>query len=207
LHPRAKTVFTTAVFAIGWIAAIGCGLRALLAYESTPGPVGVVPQVWPDSQIPRPTGRPTLVMWAHPFCPCTRASIGELAQIMARIQGKVSTYVLFFRPTGSGTDWDDTELRRAAAAIPGVKVLTDLDGIEARRFGAETSGHTILFDANGRLLFSGGITESRGHSGTSTGENAVISLINNQRAKDRSPVFGCLLSKRESACPISKPLR
>jgi hypothetical protein len=114
---------------------------------------------------------------------------------------------LFLKPTSSGSDWEDTELRRSASAIPGVTVLSDVDGAEARRFGAETSGHTILFDANGRLLFSGGITESRGHAGSNFGENAVLSLINNQPiagATGSAPVFGCPLINRAAACPTLK---
>jgi hypothetical protein len=106
--------------------------------------------------------------------------MAELAQLMARLQGKVYAYVLFLRPESTGAEWEDTDLRRSAARIPGVKVLTDIDGIEARRFGAETSGHSLLFDRGGHLLFSGGITESRGHAGDNVGERAIEALVNNQ---------------------------
>jgi hypothetical protein len=143
-------------------------------------------------------------MLAHPHCPCTRASIGELAQIMADTQGKLNAFVLFIKPTGAGTDWDDTELRRSAAAIPGVTVSTDADGAEAARFGAKTSGHTLLFDGTGALLFSGGITASRGHAGRNSGESAIIAVVNGKRAdRARTPVFGCSLisqSTGEATC-------
>jgi hypothetical protein len=113
---------------------------------------------------------------------------------MARVQGKVRAYVLFLKPQNSGNDWDDTDLRQSAAEIPGVSVLTDVDGVEARRFGAETSGHTLLFDSTGLLLFSGGITESRGHAGSNAGESAIVSLVNKHSADRRSTlVFGCSL--------------
>lgn len=191
-----------------WIAAVGFGLRTLLSYESAPGRVGSVPVDWPaQSKIERAPSGETLVMLAHPHCPCTRASMGELAQIMARVQGTVRAYVLFLKPQNSGADWDDTDLRRSAAAIPGVTVMTDIDGIEARRFGAETSGHTLLFDPSGRLLFSGGITESRGHAGGNAGESAIVSLVNNHTAERRSTfVFGCSLTgraqkKTQEPCP------
>jgi hypothetical protein len=71
-------------------------------------------------------------------------------------------------------------LRRSAAAIPGVKVLFDPDRMEARRFGAETSGHNLSFGADGGLLFSGGITASRGHAGESVRERAIVAPVNNQ---------------------------
>jgi hypothetical protein len=117
---------------------------------------------------------------------------------MAHIQGKVSAYVLFLKPRNSTADWEDTELRRTAAHIPGVTVLSDLDGEEGKRFGAETSGHTLLFDANGHRLFSGGITASRGHEGDNAGESAIVSLVNHETTRLTSTyVFGCSLSNRE----------
>lgn len=185
---------------------MGFGLRALVKYESAPGRIGSVPSSWPvASEIEfAPTGE-TLVMLAHPHCPCTRASMSELAQIMARVQGKVRAYVLFLKPQNSGAAWDDTDLRRSAAQIPGVSVMTDVDGVEARRFGAETSGHTLLFDSNGRLLFSGGITGSRGHVGDNAGVSAIVSLVNNHIAERRSTfVFGCPLirhAQKETNAP------
>ena len=150
--------------------------------------------------LARPAGGPaheagmTLVMLAHPHCPCTRASVGELAEVMARVQGRADAFVLFSKPASSGDDWDDTGLRRSAAAIAGVTVLSDADGAEARRFGAETSGHTLLFAADGRLLFSGGITQSRGHAGDNAGASAIVSLVHNEGAERAETfVFGCAL--------------
>jgi hypothetical protein len=191
------------LFATTWIATVAFGMRALLHYESTPGRVGAVVQAWPTTQIERATDRPTLVMLAHPHCPCTAASIGELAQIMARLQGKVAGYVLFVRPKEASGDWEETKLRRSAEAIPGVKILFDPDGVEARRFGAETSGHTLLFGPDGRLLFSGGITGSRGHAGENIGEDTIIALVNNQKpVQSQTLVFGCALANRNEIGPL-----
>jgi hypothetical protein len=79
-----------------------------------------------------------------------------------------------------------------------VTVVSDSGGIEAGLFGAEASGATLLFDAQGGLLFSGGITASRGHAGENAGENAVVSLINGERAPlSRTFVFGCSFRARE----------
>jgi hypothetical protein len=188
----------TVLLGIAWAVGIAFGLRTLLAYESKPGAIGAVPERWPSaSQIKRVTNHRTLVMLAHPRCPCTRASVAELGQMMAHLQGKVDAYVLFLKPGQSGADWKDTDLRRSAAAIPNVTVLSDVDGIEARRFGAETSGHTLLFDRDGRLLFSGGITEFRGHGGDNAGERAIESLVSGEGpARTATSVFGCALVNR-----------
>lgn len=195
LQPRTKRILATSLFAITWIAAVAFGLGSLLQYEHTPGPVGTISQEWPNTQIERASDRPTLVMLAHPRCPCTIASVDELARTMARLQGKVLAYVLLVKPNESGPDWDDTNLQRTAEAIPGVKVILDPDGVEAGRFGAETSGHTFLFGEDGHLLFSGGITASRGHAGDNAGESAIAALVNHQTpARTRTLVFGCSLA-------------
>ena len=194
LPARKKTILKTAVLTIAWIGALAFGLRGLANYANTPGQVGDVPRMWPaKAKIQRAFDRPTLVMLAHPRCPCSRASVDELAQVMTQAQGKVRAYVLFMQPDGS-PEWEDTGLRRSAAATPGVTVLSDNEGAEAQLFGAETSGHTLLFDAQGKLIFNGGITASRGHAGDNTGQSAVVSLINGQNVSHSATlVFGCAL--------------
>jgi hypothetical protein len=196
-YSRNKILVTT-VLALTWVAALGYGMQVLWKYETTPGPSTSVASDWPSESImPRQPDQPTLLMVAHPHCPCTRASIAELAQIMARAPGGVTASVLFVKPSGVGADWDDTDLRRSAAAIPGVSVLTDDNGIEAARFGAKTSGHTLVFNRNGTLVFSGGITATRGHAGPNAGENAVLSALRQQTPdRRRTSVFGCSLAQR-----------
>jgi hypothetical protein len=140
-------------------------------------------------------------MLAHPHCPCTRASIGELALLMAHSQGRVTAYVLFLKPAGFSDDWEKTDLWHSAASIPGVKVMIDDGGAEARRFHAATSGQTMLYDAEGRLLFSGGITGSRGHAGDNAGRSAIVSLLNTGAAERAETfVFGCRLFGANSEC-------
>ncbi len=121
LQRRTKRILATSLFAILWIATVAFGLQTLFQYENTPGRVGALPRAWPASQIERSSDRPTLIMLAHPHCPCTRASVGELAQIMARLQGKVAAYVLLVKPKEAGRDWEETDLVRSAEAIPGRK--------------------------------------------------------------------------------------
>src|SRR2546423_5502594 len=195
-YSRNKILITT-LLAITWMSALAFGMRILFQYETTPGRSGPVASNFPSvSIVPRQADRPTLLMVAHPRCPCTRASVAELAQIMAHSLGKLNAFVLFVKPPGAGADWDDTDLRRSAAAIPGVTVLTDENGVEAARFGAQTSGHTLVFDRKGTLLFSGGITASRGHIGSNAGEDAVLAVLDQQAPdRQRTPGFGCSLAR------------
>jgi hypothetical protein len=185
-----------------WLLIVGIGLSVLLSYENTPGVAAKPSASWPaDSQIQRAPGRATLVMLVHPHCPCSRASIGELALLMAQSQGHLTAYVLFLKPAGFSDDWEKTDLWQSAAGIPGVKPVVDYDGAEARRFNAATSGQTVLYDAEGRLLFSGGITMARGHAGDNAGRSAIVSLVNAKVAEQpETPVFGCPLFADNSDC-------
>lgn len=192
-----------------WLFAVSSGLWVLWSYANTPGAGARPPQRWPaDSQIQRAPDRATLVMLVHPQCPCSRASIGELAALMAQTRGRVTAYVLFLKPPGFSKDWEKTDLWQSAASIPGVNVITDDGGAEAQRFHAATSGQTVLYDASGRLLFGGGITGSRGHPGDNAGRSAIVSLVNTGVAeRTETVVFGCPLFDKNSECRKSEDER
>ena len=189
-------------FALLLVLAIGVGLSILYSYENTPGIAAQPPQQWPaESRIQPSRDGATLVMLVHPHCPCTRATLGELALLMAHTRGHLTAYVLFLKPKGFSEDWEKTDLWQSATSIPGVNAVMDDDGAEARLFHAATSGQTILYDADGRLLFSGGITASRGHSGDNAGRSAIVSLVNAGSAERAETfVFGCPLFDANSEC-------
>jgi hypothetical protein len=139
-------------------------------------------------------------MLVHPQCACSRASIGELAQLMAHVQNRVTVHLLFYRPVGAGAEWTDTGLWDRAAEIPGVELRIDEDGVEAARFGGFVSGQTFLFGADARLLFQGGITYARGHAGDNAGRESIQAILLDRPAPARrTPVFGCLLGRGATA--------
>jgi glyoxylase-like metal-dependent hydrolase (beta-lactamase superfamily II) len=178
-----------------WGATVFAGFKLVSDYQTTPGASAEAPAQWPaDSRLRRVPGRPTLVMLAHPRCACTRASLVELNQVMARVHELVTAYVLFAKPDGVPAGWEDTDLWRRAHEIPGVTPLLDEGEREARSFHAETSGQTVLYDATGRLVFSGGITLARGHVGTNPGEHRVETILTGAEPdRNDAAVFGCPL--------------
>jgi hypothetical protein len=180
-----------------WLSALAAGGRALWTYSSTPGQAALTQDRWPAaSRLPLDPHRPTLVMLAHPHCPCTRASIGELTSLLQRVHGHVSAHVVFVRPSGMPPDWEKTDTWLAARGIPGVKAWIDRDGVETVRFGARTSGQVLLYNPDGRLVFSGGITPIRGHLGDSRGQERIVSLVATGKADaTTSRVFGCALGR------------
>lgn len=184
------------VLLMTWAAAVSAGYSFLLRYKTTPGEADRAPVLWPRaSRLQGPSGgRAALVLFAHPQCPCTQASVSELARLMASVPGELTLQVVIVRPSGVTEDWDDTELERRAASIPGVVVIRDDGGTEAARFRAAVSGLALLYDDQGRLRFAGGVTPSRGHEGDSFGRRRILAVLSGQVAdRDDAPVFGCAL--------------
>jgi hypothetical protein len=193
---RAQKISRTTLYTgMTWLTVIVASTFLMLGYANSPGTVGSPPVNWPaSSSVPHATKHPTLVMFIHPRCPCSRASIGELAELMAHCQGQVNAHVFFLKPAGMPEDWAQTDTWREAAAIPGVTVHQDDSGWEAKLFNVETSGDLVLYDAKGQLTFHGGITAARGHFGDNSGESTVQALLLNQPAQiNHTPVFGCSL--------------
>jgi len=184
-----------AALGILWIAVVAAGFTALGRYKSTPADQDRPPARWPaESRIPGPAGRPTLLMFAHPRCPCTQATVSELGRLMAIMAGRVSAYVLMVEPEGVPADWARTGLADRVSTVPGVTLLRDEGGREAARFRALASGLTVLYSADGRRVFSGGITASRGHEGDSFGRRRLLAILDGRPIdRDESPVFGCTL--------------
>jgi hypothetical protein len=178
-----------------WLIGVGLGMVKLLDYDNAAAEPASPPAEWPlGGTADRLPGRPTLVMLAHPHCPCTRATLGELEIVAARTQGLLDIHVIFLR--SEAFDYR-SDLWYQARALPGAQVIADASGAEIRRFGAIASGHVLVYDSRGRLSFSGGITSSRGHAGGNIGRDAVIALAQTGVAEiSTSPVFGCALRER-----------
>ena len=182
-----------------WVPAVAFGINVLLNYAITPGHPATPPPVWPVTRLVEPPKhRSTLVMFAHPRCPCSRASIGELAIIMAHAQGRLDAAVFIYLPAEEASSWARTDLWRSASAIPGVRVLEDRGASVAQSFGVFTSGQTLLYDSRGYLRFNGGITAFRGHSGDNAGRSAIAALVRNEIPPQHAlpvvtPVHGCSL--------------
>jgi hypothetical protein len=196
---RRKTAF--ALLGVVWLAVVLAGFWQLGSYAGAEGPTGAPPAQWPASaRVVRPSGEATLIVFAHPHCPCTRASVSELARLVTTVHGRLETYVLVYQPSSQPAAWAETDVWRSAAAIPGVTVLADRDGAESKRFGVNVSGHTLVYDRNGRLAFSGGITAARGHEGDNDGRSAIAEFVTTGSMPiAHTPVFGCFLRPAEKS--------
>jgi|SRR5579875_3847324 len=190
-----------------WGLSVTIGMLLMGAYAASPGDAGSVPARWPAGGAVRLDGRrPTLLIFLHPRCPCSRASLDELSMILDRCGDRVSAHAVVFRPHPEQEDWVASAFEAVLAEIPSLVVHPDRGGDEARRYGVTTSGHVLLFDTRGNLIFSGGITPGRGERGDGASRAALLGRIRGQsREGPEPPVFGCSLRTPRPARDSGRP--
>lgn len=169
------------------------GMYSLADYAHVAGAREESPSVWPStSRLAPPDDRPVLLLFAHPRCPCTRASLRELERLLTHHHRDIAAYIVLLDSARmEGPLWQ-TDLCRQAEDIFGARVIYDEDNRESERFAARTSGLTLLYDTDGTLSFAGGVTPSRGHEGANDGITALEQAIRGESIRRKqTPVFGC----------------
>jgi len=180
-----------------WLVCVASSFSALALYKSRAGDDGALAsEHFPTgSSLSLAEDRPTLLMFVHPRCACSRASLAELHKLLTSLNGAVAATVVL-QTDGADRATPTTDIAAKAQALPHARVLLDPGALEATRFGARTSGHTLLYAPDGHLLFSGGLTNSRGHEGPSLGQAHLLSALRAAPTEKRAaPVYGCGLEE------------
>ena len=86
----------------------------LAAYANNPGKWSPAPADIGHSDDATST-RYRLYMFLHPRCPCSVASVNELARIMSRCAAQLDATVYFVRPESQPADWENGTLRELGA--------------------------------------------------------------------------------------------
>jgi hypothetical protein len=188
--------FLPYLYLIPWFMILCAGYFWTLQYMNTPGELIAQPAKLSKLVKVQDSTRMVLV-FLHPGCPCSEASVEELGDLAAVMNGKTIIRALFYKPVDSTDSWAQKGLWQKAASIPGIECGLDVDGKIAIRYGAKVSGTVICLDGLGHQLYRGGITISRGHRGENPGKAAVRNILN-WKKPDRftAPVFGCNLISR-----------
>lgn len=133
--------------AIVWIAFAVAGWYGISAYGLNGDPqatTSIVSQ-WPvDSTIVRLTELLTLVLFLHPKCPCSRATVGELERLPLLIPSDAlpDVCVVAAAPRATGDLWWSSPFLDRIARLPNARtggrdpggVETDLFGESAARY-------------------------------------------------------------------------
>src|SRR5947209_9261566 len=105
-QPSRRRAAARVALALAWVGAVAAGFVSLWAYEAAPGARGQAPERWPaESRLPRPASRGALVVAIHPRCPCSRATLEELAEVVDRCRGGLDVHVLCYRPPSADPGW------------------------------------------------------------------------------------------------------
>jgi hypothetical protein len=112
------------------------------------------------------TGYWQVWMFVHPHCPCSRASLRQLRQLLEEwkasgLHRKVQATVWLVRPPDAAPGWEEGSLLREVRGWQETVIRIDIGAEQARRWGAARSGYTVVLDPCGRLRFRGGLTAGR----------------------------------------------
>ena len=167
----------------------------LIAFGARPGEKAQTAKSFPQTtKLKLTKDKFTVVAFLHPQCPCSKATIGELEEFMGNHGDDSTAYALFLKPVGCNEEFARSELFEQSSRIKGVQTIVDNDGLEAKIFGSKTSGQVMVYDPRGCLVFSGGITSSRGHYGDNDGLDAVCNIVQKkEKSIECSEVYGCPL--------------
>ena len=215
--------FKNTVYCSLWLAAVVLLFGQMMVYESQPAPLAVSAQSWPSqTAAQRISGKYSLVVFIHPHCPCSRATLDTISRIITHHEKVLSTTLFFVLPDDVSRDWVKTDLYQRAQELVSAVVKIDSAAIEANRFGGTTSGHALLYSPSGSLVFSGGLTDARGKFGESVSEWQINSLLLGDKAQANNtaknldqdpaknlahnlaqnlPVFGCALTNSHQVEP------
>ena len=181
------------ILTVLWGVSVVVGVAAMMRYRMTPGPGAIPPARLILSERP---AKAEMLVFLHPQCGCSMATVHEIQKIVSAAGTNLDLTLYFFRPSSQSEAWcRDTPLWRSAMTISGAHLLIDRDGSAARYYGAHCSGQVLLYASrDGNLVFSGGVTESRGHEGASAGGDSVVRYLRTGSAPlAKSEVYGCVL--------------
>ena len=168
---------------LSWGVIVAFGFCAAMQWDSRPGPAGLVPRLEPGHGA-----KPWLIVALHSQCPCSLATLDNLIAIPQEERRKVRITLVF-----TGPDPHHSRLIETARALPDAEQEFLSEDAVLARYGARTSGQALFYDLHGKLVFSGGLTDSRGESGESVGIDAVKNAIAGRKCIDKLPVYGCAL--------------
>jgi len=181
---------------LAWLGSIVIGYAWLFRYSFVAGEASTAPESIPRSLAPPGSSSRWQVFLAlHPHCPCSLATVRELAKVLTRAADVSVVTVLMYKPSNEPDSWLEGRLLDECRRM-NCRVQPDPEGRFAKVLGTVTSGDVVVYDASGKLRYHGGITGSRGHEGDNPGQQAVIDLLRGGSASHSSmPVFGCPIQK------------
>jgi hypothetical protein len=191
---RSSTAFYVAAgVVVLWLLVIVGWSAFLTQHAFRPSTGTAFSQDWPKQShlVPSPDNY-TVVLFAHPECPCASATLAEMERLRA-LAGDAFRLIVVFEDDPA-FDLSASRNFRQVSGWNNVVLIRDTARRETELFGAKTSGQMLIFNKDRRLLFKGGITESRGHEGDNDYLQQAVLICRSQSSKVAiTPVYGCSL--------------
>ncbi len=149
-----------------------------------------------DAMLPAPNGRPVLLTFLNPNCPCSRFNLDHVRALQQEWEGRVDFAAVVEGPARSRAARELARLGLQMDAIP------DPDGRIAAAYGVYSSPQAVVLDAQRRLYFRGNFNASRYCTVAAT-EYARLALdsLSMGQPTPRFPgtdiAYGCELPSRE----------
>jgi hypothetical protein len=171
-----------------WATALVFSFHLATSWDFKPGPGAV--------RRPKPsvgTREPLLIVVLHSQCPCSLATVENLIDLPGSVLAHLKIHLVF-----TGPDPRNSPVDSRARVLENVEREYSDEADVLARFGAQTSGQAYLYNRRGDLVFTGGLTDSRGHEGESSGVSAIQRTVAGQPCAPGAPVFGCALQTRRN---------
>ncbi|MEO7112150.1 MAG: redoxin family protein [Polyangiaceae bacterium] len=107
-----------------------------------------------------PQSRFTVVEFFSIHCPCQAQHDERLRALAAAYASRGVSFRAVDSEVGASVERDRNEAQRRAYPYP---ILIDDHGTVARAYGADYATYSVLVDANGHILYSGGIDSDKSH--------------------------------------------
>jgi hypothetical protein len=184
-NTRLRGILFFLAFAI-WLVIVGFAFHKAMQWESSPGKAASAPLI-----LPTKTDRTRLVLVIHAMCPCSYATLKNVLSLPPSELAQVDITVVF---TGPGATSDSTAPNiRLAKTLKTASLIYCGEQEAVQKYHAHTSGQCFIYNRTGNLVFSGGLTSTRGGEGDSAGLNALRLTLQGKECPSMAPVFGCAL--------------
>jgi len=130
-------------------------------------------------------GKWTILMFAHIYCPCTKASLIEFEKI--RRKYNFEPLIIFDYISDDDVNENnlinDLQSNRLFAQKLKIKYIIDDKREIIKKYKITTSGFTVLYDNSYNVIYTGGVTPYRGHIGESDLHRYLLKLEKNNYLK------------------------
>lgn len=193
-----KKIIISVIISI-WVGSIIWSTKAMLIFQFTPGKMGKVFNDFPQkSKLVLDQTLPTLILFLHPKCTCSKASVEEIKIIKSSIKKEFKLIAVVQTASLKLTD-ELEKLKEELSTLPHSTIVNDSYSFETNLFSVKTSGQIYIYSSFGELIYTGGSTSSRGTSSPSELRRTIASILETNKKPHQlitKSIYGCEMDNK-----------